>query len=91
MAGLFVALAGAALALAGETRRGLRARGSAASLPIAVLNLAFPTGGFEPFVFSAFVAIPLLAVARALAGPAEYRALRIGAVLYALAGAGCCS
>ena len=61
-----------------RARRGARAAGCALvarrrSLPIAALNLAFPTGGVEPFVFSAFVAIPLLAVARALAGPAEYR------------------
>ena len=52
--------------------------------PIAVLNLAFPTGGFEPFVFSAFVAIPLLAGLALWLVPREHRAVRIGASLYAL-------
>jgi hypothetical protein len=83
VAGLFVAVAGIALALAGERARGLAITGGAAG-PIAVLNLAFPTGGQEPFVFSAFVAIPILAVAVIWLVPAEYRALRIGAVVYAL-------
>ncbi len=82
VAGLFVALAAAALALAGETRRGL-ALALGAAVPIAVLNLAFPTGGFEPFVFSAFVAIPIVTVLVLWLVPTEYRALRIGAVLYA--------
>ena len=31
------------------------------AIPIVALNLAFPIGGTEPFVFSAFIAIPLLA------------------------------
>jgi hypothetical protein len=83
VAGLFVALAGASIWLAGEARRGI-ALVVGALLPIAVLNLAFPTGGLEPFVFSAFVAIPLLAAVVLWLVPAEYRALRIGAVLYAL-------
>ena len=83
VAGLFVALAGAALALAGERRRGL-ALALGALVPIAVLNLAFPTGGFEPFVFSAFIAIPLLAAVVLWLVPAEFAALRVGAVLYAL-------
>ena len=48
-----------------------------------MLNLAFPTGGVEPFVFSAFVAIPLLAALVLWLVPAEHRALRIGALLYA--------
>lgn len=83
VAGLFIALAGVAIALAGERARGAwLAFGGA--IPIAVLNLAFPTGGSEPFVFSAFIAIPLLAGAVVWLVPAEYRALRIGAVLYAL-------
>ena len=82
VAGLFVALAGIALALAGERARGASlALGGA--LPIAVLNLAFPTGGHEPFLFSAFVAVPILAVAVILLVPSEHRALRIGALLYA--------
>jgi hypothetical protein len=83
VAGLFVALAGAALGLAGAPRPGgwLLLGGIA---PIAALNLAFPTGGSEPFVFSAFVALPLLAVAALWLIPRRHRALRIGVVLYAL-------
>ena len=83
VAGLFLAIAGAAVWLAGH-----RGRGTAllvgALIPIAVLNLAFPTSGVEPFVFSAFIAIPLLAALVLWLVPAEYRALRIGTVLYAL-------
>jgi hypothetical protein len=81
VAGLFVVVAGLALALAGE-----RAHGAAvavgAAVPIVVLNLAFPTGGEEPFVFSAFIAIPILAALVLWLVPPEQRALRIGAVLY---------
>jgi hypothetical protein len=47
------------------------------------LNLAFPTGGEEPFVLSAFIAIPAVAIAALLLVPREYRAVRIGAALYA--------
>ena len=83
VAGLFVALAGAALGLTGDLRRGL-ALALGALIPIAVLNLAFPTGGFEPFVFSAWIAIPLLAAVVLWLVPSEFAALRVGAVLYAL-------
>jgi hypothetical protein len=83
VAGLFVAIAGAALALAGATRTGAWLL-LGALVPIAVLNLAFPTGGFEPFVFSAFIAVPVLAAAALWLVPPRYRALRIGVVLYAL-------
>ena len=82
VAGLFVALAGTAIGLAGARARGAwLALGAAA--PILVLNLAFPVGGEEPFVFDAFIAVPLLAVAVIWLVPAEHRALRIGALLYA--------
>jgi hypothetical protein len=80
--GLFVGLAGVAIGLAGE-----RARGAwlaiGAAVPIVVLNLAFPVGGEEPFVFDAFIAVPLLAVAVVWLVPPEFRALRIGVLLYA--------
>jgi hypothetical protein len=83
VAGLFVAVAGVALALTGE-----RARGAwlaiGAAVPIAALNLAFPVGGEEPFVFSAFVAVPILALAVIWLVPREHRALRVGVVLYTL-------
>ena len=83
VAGLFVGLAGVAIGLAGA-----RARGAwlalGAGLPIVVLNLAFPVGGEEPFVFSAFIAIPVVAAAALWLVPREYASLRIAAVLYAL-------
>src|SRR5690349_11042743 len=60
VAGLFVALAGVAIASAAERRRGA-ALVLGAGLPIAVLNIAFPVGGEEPFVFTSFIAVPLLA------------------------------
>jgi hypothetical protein len=83
VAGLFAGIAGVAIALAGERLRGLSIA-VGAGIPIAALNLAFPTGGEEPFVFSAFIAIPLLAAVVLWLVPRDYEALRIGAVLYAL-------
>jgi len=82
VAGLFVTLTAAALVLTGRTRPGIwLALG--ALVPISILNLAFPTGGFEPFVFSAFIAIPLLTALVLWLVPPEFAALRVGAVLYA--------
>jgi hypothetical protein len=83
VAGLFVGLAGVAIGVAGRRGRGAwLALG--AGIPIAVLNLAFPVGGEEPFVFSAFLAIPLVAGATLWMVPREHAALRTAAVLYAL-------
>jgi hypothetical protein len=87
VAGLFVALAGVAVGLAGDLRKGAWLAIPAGGL-IGVLSLAFPTAGEEPFVFSAFIAIPLLTVGVLLLVPAEHRAVRIGAVLYALLAVG---
>jgi hypothetical protein len=63
----------------------------AALAPIAVLSLAFPEGGYEPFApssfwpaFAAVVAIAALLPPGPLSAPA-HRAVRVGAVLYALA------
>jgi hypothetical protein len=82
VAGLFTGLAGVSIWLAGRRRPGTwLALGSA--IPMLALNVAFPVGGVEPFVFSAFIALPLLAALVVWLVPAEYRALRIGAVLYA--------
>ena len=83
VAGLYVAVAGVAIAVAGERVRGV-ALAIGGAVPIAVLNLAFPLGGEEPFVFSAFIALPILAAVVIWLVPREYRALRIGTVLYAL-------
>ncbi len=58
----------------------------AASLaPIALLTLAFPEGGTQPFVASAFYPALLGVLVVAALIPARERALRIGALLYAAA------
>jgi hypothetical protein len=61
----------------------------AALAPIALLAIAFPEGGTEPFVPSAFY--PALAATLALAAaiPRRRRALRAGTLLYALALVAC--
>ena len=81
MAGLFLGLAGVAVAGIGAAGRSRLA--AADSGPIAGLSLAFPTGGDVPFVVSAFLPVPLLAAAALFLLPAEERALRRGVVLYA--------
>jgi len=82
VAALFVAIAGGALAVTGRARMGgLLAVG--ALVPIAVLGLAFPTGGYFPFVTSAFLPVPLFAVAALLLLPPEERVLRAGILIYA--------
>jgi hypothetical protein len=50
-----------------------------------VLALAFPEGGVEPFVFSAFWPIPLLAIGALLVIPKDKPRLRAAVALYALA------
>jgi hypothetical protein len=77
VAALFLALAAASV----RTRAWLLAGGAAVAVT-AALVLAFPEGGSEPFVASAFwpaLAAALLGAALAPAGP-----LRTGALLYAL-------
>jgi hypothetical protein len=84
VAGAFLALAALAWAIASGARRAW-ALVLAALLPIALLAVAFPEGGSQPFVASAFY--PALAAVLVLAAvlPARERALRVGALLYALA------
>ena len=85
VAGLFLALAGVAVMLAGD-RRG----GALVALPalaaLGALSLAFPTGGEEPFVFSAFIGVPLFAAGApcSCCRPSE-RVLRWGVAVYAIA------
>jgi fumarate reductase subunit D len=87
VAGLFLALAAVAWALAAARERAPAGAGIAAAAlaPVALMLVAFPQGGSEPFVASAFW--PALAGAALLGAlmPAHERALRNGALLYALA------
>ncbi len=86
VAGAFLALAALAWALGrSDARRAALAVALAALAPIAVLAIAFPEGGSQPFVPSAFYP-PLLAVlVFAAVMPPGARVLRAGALLYALA------
>lgn len=87
VAGLFVALAVVAWALARRHERAWAgaAIAAAALLPIALMLALFPQGGSEPFVASAFWPALGAAVLFAALLPGGERALRIGALLYALA------
>ena len=84
VAGAFLALAGVAYALGGGLRTGAWMAAGAAA-PILALALLFPSVGYEPFAFSAFLPVPIFALVCAAALPRRERALRIGAVLYAVA------
>jgi hypothetical protein len=53
-----------------------------AALALAALGLAFPTEGHQPFVFSAFIPIPLAVAAIWLCSEPEDDLIRIGALLY---------
>jgi hypothetical protein len=83
VAGLFTAIAGAAVGLAGD-----RARGAALAVPpgvaILVTAFAFPNGGEEPFVLSSFIALPLFGAGALWLIPPEQRELRIGVIVYLL-------
>jgi hypothetical protein len=86
VAGLFLAMAGVAVALAEGGDRAKRREGiaiaAAAFIPPAFLSWAFPEGGWAPFPTSAYLPIPVFAVACLIVLPREQRALRWGAVLY---------
>ena len=88
VAGLFLAMAGAAYAIAERRNRLKRAEGlaiaAAAFLPPVFLAWAFPEGGWAPFPESAYVPIPLFAAACLIVLPREQSALRWGALLYGL-------
>lgn len=98
LAGAFLALAAVAWALgAVDSTRGselARARGplllaAAALVPVALLALAFPEGGSEPFAASAFYPVLAVLALSAWAIPREQRAIRAGFCLYALVVVGC--
>jgi hypothetical protein len=84
VAGAFLAVAMLAWALAGEQRIRPAALCLAALIPIGLLSVAFPEGGTQPFVGSAFYPALVGVIVVGLAVPREQRALRIGAVLYGL-------
>jgi hypothetical protein len=88
VSGLFLAMTGVAYAIAERRERNKRREGlaiaAAALIPPIFLAWAFPEGGWAPFPHSAYVPIPLFAVACLLLLPREERALRWGAALYGL-------
>jgi hypothetical protein len=88
VAGLFLAMAGVAYAIAERHDRTNRLEGlaiaAAAFIPPVFLAWAFPEGGWAPFPTSAYVPIPLFALACLIVLPREESALRWGAVLYGL-------
>ena len=84
VAGLFLGLAGVSLALAARRRDGL-GLAVAAVAPAAVLSLAFPDTGHQTFDAITFWPILLYAGILVALAPRSERALRVGAVLYAVA------
>jgi hypothetical protein len=88
VAGLFLAMAGVAYAIARRSDRAKRLEGlaiaAAAFIPPVFLAWAFPEGGWAPFPRSAYVPIPLFALACLIVLPREQSALRWGAALYGL-------
>jgi MFS family permease len=83
VAGAFLALAFLAWCLAGPARVWPAALTVASLAPIALLTFVFPEGGSQPFVASAFYPALAGVLLIAVLIPAEQRALRIGALLYA--------
>jgi MFS family permease len=87
IAGAFLALGAVAWGLAGThpDRRFAFALAFTALLPIVVLVLSFPEGGPQPFVASAFYPTLAAVLLIAVLMPPKERALRVGALLYAVA------
>ena len=87
VAGLFLAMAGVAYAIAERRDSAKRMEGlaiaAAAFIPPVFLSWAFPEGGWAPFPTSAYIPIPLFALACLIVLPRQQSALRWGAVLYA--------
>ncbi len=88
VAGLFLAMAGVAFAMAAGRDRTKRREGIAiaagAFIPPVFLAWAFPEGGWAPFPTTAYLPIPLFAVVCLLVLPRREKALRWGAALYGL-------
>jgi hypothetical protein len=85
VAGLFLLLAAVALLLSGSRRAGL-ALALGAALPLVALAVAFPTDGWFPFAFSAFIGVVAFAVIAVVLLPPSERTLRLGVVLVCLLG-----
>jgi hypothetical protein len=91
VAALFAATAGAAHAVGSYLER-RRARTAipgvglviASLAPVGALTLAFPEGGYEPFAFSAFWPIPVIAVGALILIGRDDRILIAGIALYAV-------
>jgi hypothetical protein len=88
VAGAFLAIAFLAWWIVGPERAWPAALTIATLVPIGLLELAFPEGGTQPFVGSAFYAPFAAVLAIAALTPREQRTLRVGALLYALVLAG---
>jgi hypothetical protein len=84
ISGLFLALAGTAWWIASRSRPAVWIT-AASLLPVAVFAVAFPEGGTEPFVSSAFWPALVFAVVAVWVLPEEEKELRIGAALYGVA------
>ena len=85
VAGLFLGLAGVSLAALPDRRRdGLELAVSAVA-PAAVLSLAFPDTGHQTFDVITLWPILVYSAALVVLAPRSERALRVGAVLYAVA------
>ncbi len=82
VAGLFVGLAGLALAGTGRHREGV-ALVLGAALPLVAVQLAFPDGGTMPFAWRVAWPPLLSGLAVALLVPPTARAVRLGALVYA--------
>ncbi len=84
VAGAFAALAGVTVVLARRERSAL-GLAIAPLVLVAVLSVAFPEGGRQPFSTNAILAVVGFALALAWLLPEDERVLRTGALLYALA------
>ncbi len=84
VAGFFLVLIGAALALTGDRTRGATIALPAAA-PIAAMALAFGSTGPEPYVLSSLAGTVAVGLGVFLALPRRERLLRFGAGLYLLA------
>lgn len=81
VAGVFTAVAGAAIWLAGGRRPGA-ALAVPAAAATGIIALVFPTAGEQPFSAGAFVAVLVLAAAAYALVPREHHALRLGVAVY---------